>query len=318
MLQNNPSSENPPEHDPPTVYIPSPGVRQESDRDEWAIIRYIGEPVGEVIILREGETVLGRATDCELYLPDPEVSRRHSCIDRTRDESGRDRIWLRDLGSTNGTFKNGQKIPRGETPTEVNQGDVIRVGSHAFKLKRLDALERHYHDAILVQTTMDLLTGVSNRATILAFLEKQFDLTRRHRRPLSLVICDLDHFKHINDNFGHAAGDEVLRRFGLILLDRLRASDHAGRIGGEEFLLILPETPMREAAGVAEHLRKMVESENMKVSNSATPLRVTCCFGVAQFVDQDPNGGSILARADAALYRAKANGRNRVELDEAP
>lgn len=318
MLKDSLPPEIPQEPDPPTLYIPITGVRQDSDRDEWALIRYIGQPVGEVIILREGETVLGRSTECELYLPDPEVSRRHSCIERLRDESGRDRIWISDLGSTNGTFTNGQLIQKGMTRLEIFQGDVVRVGGHAFKLKCLDALERHYHDAILVQTTMDLLTGVSNRATILTFLEKQYDLTRRHHRPLSLILCDLDHFKHINDNFGHAAGDEVLRRFGNILLDRLRASDHAGRIGGEEFLLILPETSVREAAGVAEDLRKLVENESIRVSSNASPFHITCCFGVAQFSDQDPNGGSILARADVALYRAKANGRNRVDLDETP
>lgn len=306
----------PQEPDPETLYLPAPGMRQQPERDEWALIRYIGQPVGELIILREGATVLGRATDCEIYLPDGEVSRRHSCVERLREEAGQDRVFVRDLGSTNGTYVNGQRMARATTPQELHPGDVVRVGGHAFKLKRLDSLERHYHDAILVQTTTDLLTGVSNRATILAFLEKQFDLTRRHRRPLSVVLCDLDHFKHINDNYGHAAGDEVLRRFGNVMLDRLRASDHVGRIGGEEFLLILPETSVREATNVAEELRQLVAKDGIHVSTSSEPLKVTCCFGVAQFTDQDPNGGSIMARADVALYRAKTNGRNRVELDE--
>ena len=92
-----------------------------------------------------------------------------------------------------------------------------RFASHAFKLKRLDALERHYHEMMMAQTSLDTLTGVNNRSAVLSFLEKHADLSRRHHRPLSLVIADLDNFKSVNDRFGHATGDralQVLRRPG--------------------------------------------------------------------------------------------------------
>jgi diguanylate cyclase (GGDEF)-like protein len=196
----------------------------------------------------------------------------------------------------------------------LRHGDVVRVGAHAFKLKRLDELERHYHQAVMAQTTVDPLTAVSNRATVLGYLEKHFDLARRHRRPLSVVLCDLDHFKDVNDRHGHAAGDLVLQRFGTILMARLRGSDQGGRIGGEEFLVVLPETQKHEALNVAEDVRKAMESETVLTSDGQA-LKVTCSLGVAQIQDGDGNGGALLARADVALYRAKGLGRNRVEYD---
>jgi diguanylate cyclase (GGDEF)-like protein len=191
---------------------------------------------------------------------------------------------------------------------------VVRLGTHAFKLKHMDALERNYHQAVLAQATVDPLTQLGNRASVLGFLEKHTDLARRYKRPLSLILCDLDHFKEVNDRHGHAAGDLVLRSFGAIVCRRLRASDQVGRIGGEEFLVVLPETGGAEALTVAESLRSGLAAEAMPVP-VGDGLRVTCCFGVVEYCSNDVDGGSMLARADAALYRAKALGRNRVEFD---
>jgi two-component system, cell cycle response regulator len=100
-----------------------------------------------------------------------------------------------------------------------------------------------------------------------------------------------------------------------VTLCRLRASDHVGRIGGEEFLIVLPETAGPEALNVAEELRKALAEESMEGHPPGTVFKVTCCFGVAQYRDEDADGGSVLARADVSLYRAKALGRNRVEFD---
>jgi diguanylate cyclase (GGDEF)-like protein len=197
----------------------------------------------------------------------------------------------------------------------LQNGDVVRVGSHAFKLKHLDEMEKNYHQAMLAQTTVDSLTGLSNRAMVLGFLERQADLCRRHHRPLSLILCDLDHFKSVNDDHGHAVGDQVLRRFGQVALGRLRGSDHVGRIGGEEFLIVLPETEGPEAVAVAEKLRLGLAEEAMPCHVPGKVFHATCCFGVAQLRPDDADAGSLLARSDVALYRAKVGGRNRVEFD---
>ncbi|HEX9082192.1 MAG TPA: GGDEF domain-containing protein [Holophagaceae bacterium] len=273
---------------------------------EWALVRYIGHPIGELIPVPASGLTIGRSQENLLWLDEPEVSRRHARLDVSPDG---ERMELRDLGSTNGLYVNGRKVDAQASPVLVRSGDVLRVGGHAFKVKRLDPLERQYHQAVMAQTTVDPLTGVSNRATVLHQLEKHHELARRHHRPLTVILADLDHFKQINDTYGHAAGDQVLRTFGGLLTGRLRGSDHVGRLGGEEFLMVLPETPASMALHVAEKLRRALEDEIIEFHQQG--LRVTCSLGLAEMTVADVNGGDLLARADAALYRAKAEGRNR-------
>jgi len=124
-------------------------------------------------------------------------------------------------------------------------------------------------------------------------------------------MCDLDHFKVVNDTYGHSAGDLVLRSFGERIQELLRGTDIAGRIGGEEFLLILPETEMEGAMQLGDRLR--IAIEGMVVSYEGQTLRMTCSLGVAERLPEDRDGGALLGRADAALYAAKRGGRNQVK-----
>ena len=300
--------------DPPTLFGSGSVARAIQGLDEWALIRYVGAPIGEVIPLRPPGVTFGRSGDNDISLPEAEVSRKHACIEVVNLDEGQLALRIKDLGSTNGTYVNGHRI-QGEV--ELRAGDVVRVATHAFKLKRLDDMERHYHQAVLAQTTVDALTGVSNRATVLGYLEKHVDLAKRYKRNLSIVLVDLDHFKNINDDHGHATGDQVLQMFGVMVLGRIRGSDQVGRIGGEEFLLVLPETTGQEAATLAEGLRKAFHAHPI-TSIHGTRFAHSCSLGVTELRDEDVEGGSFLARADAALYRAKALGRNRVEFDNPP
>ncbi len=313
MTSTRPPSDETISRDPATLLGAGTGPRSALPHDEWALIRYVGNPIGEVIPLPQRGLRIGRTADNDLSLPEPEVSRRHAVLEPVVQDDGAVTVLLHDKGSTNGTFVNGRRVEANAT-LKLENGDVVRVGPHAFKAKRLDELERHYHQAVLAQTTVDALTGVSNRATVLTYLEKHFDLARRHGRPLSVLLCDLDHFKRVNDTYGHAAGDSVLQVFGGLVMGRLRGSDQVGRIGGEEFLVVLPETQAGEAATVAENLRLALCSEPVRIPVSA-PILVSCSLGVAQVHEEDPDAGSLLARADAALYRAKTEGRNRVATD---
>ena len=285
---------------------------------EWALIRYMGNPVGEVLPLRSMGLGLGRARENRIYLPEPEVSRYHAKVDLVAQEAGPAIPKVMDLGSTNGTFLNGRHLTAADGPVPLKHGDVLRLGAHAFKIKHLDDLERCYHETVLSQTTLDSLTGVGNRASVLAFLEKQADLSRRHHRPLAVILCDLDHFKAVNDRHGHAAGDRALQAFSALVLGRLRSCDHVGRIGGEEFLVVLPETSGRAAVALAEALRQSVAEEALAGAEGGPAIQLTCCFGVVQMGELDADGSSLLARADVALYRAKGQGRNRVEFDGTP
>ena len=272
---------------------------------EWALVAYAGSTLGRVFPLPLGETLLGRSPDCGLALPDGEVSRRHACLHVT--PGG---VRLEDLGSTNGTRLNG--IPLHGSATLL-AGDRVTVGGHVLKLVAMDPLERAFHETLLDLSTRDPLTGLANRSSVLAELQNRFGLSLRYGRPLSVVICDLDHFKRVNDAHGHAAGDQVLRAFGAWATASLREADLAGRIGGEEFLMVLPETDLAGAQPFAERLRQVVASRPVPVSSGG--LGVTCSLGIAQRRPDDLDAGQLLARADAALYRAKAEGRDRVCSD---
>ncbi|AGW12480.1 GGDEF domain-containing protein [Megalodesulfovibrio gigas] len=156
-------------------------------------------------------------------------------------------------------------------------------------------------------STTDALTGVANRHKIQQQLVCEMERARRHQRPLGLLFIDLDHFKAVNDDYGHQAGDAVLQHFARLATANIRAADALGRWGGEEFLLICPEADLLQAVAVAEKLRQQVrESEFPAVA------RVTASFGVTVFQDGD-TVESLVHRADKALYRAKENGRDCVE-----
>jgi len=286
-----------------TVSEDAPGDR------EWALIRYVGQPIGEVIVLPAGGLSIGRSHENLLWLDHPEVSRNHARLDVS---PGGSSVEVRDLHSTNGLFVNGRKVDARTSALPLQPGDVLRIGEQAFKLKRLDPMERRFHEEVVAQTTVDPLTGVNSRAALLRQLERYHELAKRHQRPLSVILADLDRFKQVNDTYGHAAGDQVLRVFGGLLVGRLRGSDHVGRLGGEEFLMVLPETAAAMAMSVAETVRHSLE--DVWIEHQGHTFRVTCSLGVAELAPGDGDGGAVLARADAALYAAKAGGRNRAVL----
>jgi two-component system cell cycle response regulator len=149
----------------------------------------------------------------------------------------------------------------------------------------------------------DALTGLSNRRAILTQLAGNVSGARRHGHPLSIAIVDLDHFKRINDTHGHPVGDEVLVAAVHAMRAHLRAEDQLGRLGGEEFLVLLPDSDAAAAAAVAEKLRG-------QVAEAQAPVPVTCSVGVATWDGEPPE--AVLARADEALYAAKQAGRDRV------
>jgi diguanylate cyclase (GGDEF)-like protein/PAS domain S-box-containing protein len=197
------------------------------------------------------------------------------------------------------------------------------VSSAAFTVenKRLiwasarDITERKRMEAELRRrATTDDLTGVSNRGSFMDSLKSEYSRASRHKRSLAVIMMDLDFFKSINDRFGHATGDRVLRALARLCGQTLREEDFIGRLGGEEFAVMLPETDAINALEVAERIRHLIETAVIETGSEDgdAELSPTCSFGVAILRDEDSSHEHLLARADKALYEAKQNGRNRV------
>lgn len=162
--------------------------------------------------------------------------------------------------------------------------------------------------------TTDALTGAVNRRSFLERAQAELSRSRRYGAPLSLVMMDVDHFKRINDTLGHARGDDALCRIVQVCAQVVRKEDVLGRLGGEEFALLLPQTSLEEAHHLVERLRERIASSRMDDGQPGAPVVVlTASFGVTSMRPEDSSVDDLLGRADAALYRAKAAGRNRVE-----
>ncbi|HEX6536308.1 MAG TPA: sensor domain-containing diguanylate cyclase [Gemmatimonadaceae bacterium] len=171
-------------------------------------------------------------------------------------------------------------------------------------------------ETVREQSKRDALTGLGNRRTFDDELRKQVDDSDRYGQPFSLVLADIDHFKRVNDEHGHAAGDAVLVAVARALERGVRAFDLAARYGGEELAVVLPRTPLAAAREVAERLRRTVEGLEIEVERGKR-LRVTMSFGVACYPESTPTSGKLFALADEALYAAKGAGRNCVRASEA-
>jgi diguanylate cyclase (GGDEF)-like protein len=167
------------------------------------------------------------------------------------------------------------------------------------------------HDVVQRQAITDDLTGLVNRRRFIEALQAEVERARRFGTPLTVILADLDDFKRVNDDFGHHGGDAVLRSFADLMRSHVRDVDVPGRIGGEEFAILLPETDAERASGVAERMRHSLSGVSLPVA-SGRSVRVTSSFGIAD-LDDGQSGDDLLRAADAALYRAKAAGKNRVE-----
>lgn len=175
------------------------------------------------------------------------------------------------------------------------------------------AICRRAESELRVMANTDPLTGVNNRRRFLELLEREIKRTKRTGQALSLMIMDVDHFKTVNDRFGHAVGDQVLTHFVGVLLSNIREIDEIGRLGGEEFGMILPGTSARKALTIAKRLCSMVESREIVIPAKKISITITVSIGVAQLKERE-SGDQLIVRTDKALYVAKKNGRNRAEM----
>ena len=262
--------------------------------------------LGKHFVLEKKRTLLGRDKANDIPIWDGKISKVHCEISISQIGSGIGQIIVNDLDSTNGTYVNGEVVSQ----ATLKAGDKIQVGDTVLQLSYSDEIEREYHAKLFDFAARDALTGLYNKRFIVNELENYCRIARRSGRAFSIIMIDIDDFKKINDRYGHLCGDEYLRHLAGLFRNSLRDQDIAGRIGGEEFLVILPETAIEGALQLAVRIRKNVEEFVLHLPSA--DVRTTVCAGVCQFADRIKDVAEFLEFADQALYEAKRSEKNKV------
>ena len=281
-------------------------VAPETREKTPALVCLTGASMGKVFRLEASEIEIGRDAK-GLRIEDDGVSRRHARLERMGDS-----YTIRDIGSTNGTIWNGEKLA---TPVVLQVGDRIRLGPNVvLRFEMHDVLDERMRERLYELATRDALTGAFNRRAFFERLESEWAWHRRHRHPCALLALDVDHFKRINDAHGHPGGDHVLKSLAALIQATIRAEDLFARIGGEEFVILARATDATRATAMAERIRSAVEKNVFGWAGES--IRVTLSVGVATSTDAAATSAqALVTRADALLYEAKDQGRNSVVTD---
>jgi two-component system cell cycle response regulator len=266
---------------------------------EACLVVIYGSELGKKYNLNAPSLVIGRSSKCDIQIDQESISRNHTKIVNTSKS-----ILIRDLGSTNGTYVNDEPIDE----YVMRDGDLIKIGRTIFKFLTGGNIENAYHEEIYRLTTIDGLTQIFNKRYFLETLEREIARSHRYRRELSLVMFDIDHFKKINDSFGHLAGDYALKHLAQTVKTRIRREDCFARYGGEEFSIVLPEIDGLNSKPFAEKIRQLVEATEFKFENTSMPITISMGVATLDMDSTDPQ--ALIKRADERLYEAKSSGRN--------
>lgn len=270
-------------------------------RDACLVVIY-GMELGKKFNIETEEVVVGRSSKVDIQVDQEAVSRNHCTLINTGNT-----ILLRDLGSTNGTYVNDELVDE----YVLRDGDLVKVGRCIFKFLVGTNIENAYHEEIYRLTTIDGLTQIYNKRYFIETLEREMGRAHRYRRDLSLILFDIDHFKKINDTYGHLAGDHVLRQLAATVQSRIRREDILARYGGEEFAIVLPEIDRENAVVFAEKIRRLVERSSFEFDGAK--VDVTISIGIANLTADVVDPLKLIQLADRMLYEAKTAGRNQVK-----
>lgn len=268
------------------------------------LVRMDGSDVGQVTTLSTTELVVGRLAKSHVHIPFEGVSRQHAKL-VWKDGA----FWVEDAGSANGTFVHGKRVDL----HRLADGDVIQFGPRVvFRYSITDTGEEKILRQLYESSVKDALTGSYNREYMGERLKSEVAYARRHGTEISLLMVDVDHFKRVNDTWGHPAGDAVLIAVVASLSKALRTEDVIARYGGEEFAIILRGTGLAAAHGVGERLRAVVEAA--QVEHQGTVICCTVSAGCASLActAEEQTVEALIGIADRRLYTAKRGGRNRV------
>jgi len=277
-----------------------------------SLVFLTGDLIAVPIPLERDEVVLGRALEAGVRINDTKVSRMHVSIKKAvEDVTGRTDYVLTDLESRNGTFLNGRRI----TVEKLQNGDKIMIGEHILRFDLLDEIDREYQQQIHRLISHDDLTGLLSSRSFFSELRREAARSKSEGRGFCVLMMDIDHFKKVNDSYGHLTGSKTLEEIGACIVKSLRSGDAAARFGGEEFAAFLLDADLAQAEIAAERIRSSIEEEAfsvMKRGQQADNHHVTISIGIAGFPDDSSDPIELVEMADSALYRAKREGRNRV------
>jgi diguanylate cyclase (GGDEF)-like protein len=297
-----------------TKTIANPAISLKKGKPDTAkvypsLIHYNGPDVGKRYILNQKVTDIGRSLSACISVADSSISRYHAII--TADG---DRFTIEDTDSVNGTYINDRKIKK----HILNDQDVIQMGLLILKYLANNNIDSIIHDKIYQMATIDAHTQIFNKQYILNTLDLEFNISKESGQPLSVIYYDLDFFKRVNDQYGHAAGDYVLQENAKMIKQVIGNDGIFGRFGGEEFVAILPNTPLEAATKIAEIIRHRCEIQRIEIeheSNDKTLVSVhkqTISAGVAEISIGMQSASDLLKRSDKNLYISKQEGRNRI------
>ena len=289
-----------------TIFYDTRSFVKDSSLHPYLII-FIGRDSGKRYKLKPGSMTIGRSSQADVTIEDDWASRIH-CALHWQD----DIFEVEDRKSTNGTYVNTHKISR----TQVLPGVPVQVGHSLLKIEYKDEAEIQLEQNLHRSASIDGLTGILNRQFFLKRAAEELAYARRHHRILGLIMIDIDHFKLINDTYGHQMGDFVLNRFASIITANKRPEDVFARYGGEEFIILPRDNLNTEGMHQnCERLRQSIEASDFEFGETRVRITISIGFHLAP-ADGANHEASIeewIGKADEALYRAKKLGRNRTE-----
>lgn len=284
----------------------APQVQGSGEKKQLCLVVITGAEKGSIFPLHDGCTILGRsAQHADLVVSGRGLSRAHARITVNSEE-----ISVEDLESTNGLFINGEKKLSGS----LQPGDTLTLGPDvSLRLEAPDQSIQSLLQEMHKSATQDALTGLMNRRSFLERLSEEAAATTRHSLQTCVAMIDVDHFKSVNDNYGHPAGDAVLVGVAERLSQSLRGEDTVARFGGEEFVVLLRHTNLQGSQILLDRLREIVAGNGFTIPTPTghQTINVTFSAGLTQLQETD-SCERVLERADVALYEAKRTGRNRV------
>lgn len=276
---------------------------QEAQSRPAALLVISGELNGTIIDLQQPMIQAGRGIDNTIHLNFTAISRYHFRL-----KAHENTHLLEDCGSTNGTFLNDAKL-QGSAP--LKKGDIIKVGTLAFKYIPKGDPERLAYDKLSLDANLDTHTGCYNKTFFNKSLTHLVNQAKLNNQTLSLIVIDLDHFKQINDTFGHDAGDFILKEIAQLIRESgIRTGDIFARYGGEEFVILLPKTILKQAVVIAERVRQLIASRTFEYNTQK--LTITASMGVTEYNKEMFTGTDLFKKADELVYLSKKQGRNRI------